>query len=604
MTKLIFSFLFFLIFVSSYTQKVDSLYLSNLSKKIISLKKSEKLDSAINQSHLLLINARSINNQYFELNAYNKLAAYYRKINSPFESAKYYTKSKELNLSLGDTTKVIEKLRHIASIQKKLGDLNSSENTSIYALLLSESLPDSINDKHKLGIYNHLGITTNRQKNYVDAIKWYKKALELTKDTLKSLGIRNNIALASIKQGNYNISINDLHKILEYPVIEKKPKLKARVMDNLAFAKSKLSYPKAEEELIAVLELRKEFNDLAGQFASNIHLTEHYQDRKQYKKALTYANNAYEIANKLRSPKSKIEALSYLIKLKDNPKLEAIEFERLNDSTNVARQQAKNQFVKIKYETDQYREENLRVKAKNAEQETSLQRQKNQRIILLSLISLLCIGVVFIVYYLKQRSRIERIKERHSTEKRLSKKLHDEVGNDVFYLMSQLQNETDLPQNLDDTSIVNGLNAVYHKVRDFSRDHTIETGSEYGDELLSLLNSYGNQNVKIFTNKLEGDFWTMVSAYKKVELYWVLKELLTNMKKHSQATLVSISISKEQKNIIIKYTDNGIGADLDIAKKHMNGLRNVENRITEMKGTITFETKPQKGFKSIMKFAP
>ena len=68
------------------------------------------------------------------------------------------------------------------------------------------------------------------------------------------------------------------------------------------------------------------------------------------------------------------------------------------------------------------------------------------------------------------------------------------------------------------------------------------------------------------------------------------------MKKHSQATLVVIIFNQAQNKIEIKYSDNGIGCDI----KKNNGLQNAENRINSLKGTITFETSIDNGFKSII----
>lgn len=49
------------------------------------------------------------------------------------------------------------------------------------------------------------------------------------------------------------------------------------------------------------------------------------------------------------------------------------------------------------------------------------------------------------------------------------------------------------------------------------------------------------------------------------------------------------------KKIFIDYTDNGKGCDQNKIIK--NGLQNMENRILATKGTITFETEPDRGFK-------
>ncbi|EZH75758.1 hypothetical protein ATO12_02935 [Aquimarina atlantica] len=585
----------------SHAQKTDRSDLDKLSKKISQFGKLKIIDSALFYSNELLSKSKAIQDTSYELKAYNDLAKYYKLINSQFQSVKYYTKAKELYLIIGDTNTAIKKLRRIAIAQNSLGDYNSSENMAIEGLKLTIGLPDSLALKQKLGLYNSLGIATKRLKNYDDAIIWYNRALKISIDSLKVITLKNNIAVINIQQKKFQLVIDSLSKLVKLPILEKDIKVKLRVMDNLGFAKSKLNYPEAEKELLQVLRIRQKIKDISGQFSSTIHLVKHYQDNKQNRTAIYYAKNAYEIATKMGWATSKVEALSYLIDLKKNPKNEAIEYKNLTDSITTARQQAKNQFAKIKYETDQYREENLKIKEQNAQQQVVLQKQKNQRIVLISLISLLSIGIGFVFYYWKQRNKIERIQERHTTEKRISKKLHDEVGNDIFYLATQLQQDPGFTTDPDKLKILKGFDSVYHKVRDISRDHTVETGEEYGDEVLSLLNSYGSQTTKVVTNTLDADFWSSVSAYKKGELYWVLKELLTNMKKHSKASFVSVQFLKEKQRLIVTYVDNGIG----ITDKHLiskNGLRNVENRMKDIKGTIIFESEPKQGFKAKIVF--
>jgi len=68
------------------------------------------------------------------------------------------------------------------------------------------------------------------------------------------------------------------------------------------------------------------------------------------------------------------------------------------------------------------------------------------------------------------------------------------------------------------------------------------------------------------------------------------------MKKHSHCSLVALTFKKNKNKLQIDYIDNGVGAEFD-EKKSKNGLQNVENRIQAIKGTITFDTKSNKGFK-------
>ena len=185
---------------------------------------------------------------------------------------------------------------------------------------------------------------------------------------------------------------------------------------------------------------------------------------------------------------------------------------------------------------------------------------------------------------------------------RFSRKIHDELGNDIFYLMTQIQNKGIQLKGKEAVNVLEGLNSVYNKARDISKEYTsIDTGNKYGTELIALLNSYGNEKIKIITTQLAVNFWDKVSSENKIALYRILQELLTNMTKHSKASLVGVTFSKEKRKIIVKYVDNGIGVDPNTFN-FGNGLQNVENRLHSMKGSINFESKPKRGLTVMLMF--
>ncbi len=102
-------------------------------------------------------------------------------------------------------------------------------------------------------------------------------------------------------------------------------------------------------------------------------------------------------------------------------------------------------------------------------------------------------------------------------------------------------------------------------------------------------------------NEIEIIDWNEIDRNKKIAVYRVLQELLVNMKKHSNASLVGITFKNTNKDIIVNYTDNGKGIDVH-NMSFKNGLYNVENRILGIKGTIHIDSAPGKGFKVYFKF--
>lgn len=81
-------------------------------------------------------------------------------------------------------------------------------------------------------------------------------------------------------------------------------------------------------------------------------------------------------------------------------------------------------------------------------------------------------------------------------------------------------------------------------------------------------------------------------------LYRVLQELISNIIKHSEATIASIEIIKDTNNLTIKVKDNGVGLTQHILKSNRSlgiGLKNIETRINYLSGSFIVNEKLKKG---------
>lgn len=193
-------------------------------------------------------------------------------------------------------------------------------------------------------------------------------------------------------------------------------------------------------------------------------------------------------------------------------------------------------------------------------------------------------------YYLRQRHKREKILEAHRTETRISKKIHDELANDVYNVMSGIQ---DIASN--DT--MDKLENIYKRTRNISRENSsIPMGVNYLPHLISTLSSSISENTRLILRGEETISWSNISPEKKIILYRVLQEIMINMNKHSQASLVAIIFSEEKNLLKIQYSDNGVGFTRENLKSG-NGIQNMENRIFSIKGRLNFELEQDKGLK-------
>jgi signal transduction histidine kinase len=256
-------------------------------------------------------------------------------------------------------------------------------------------------------------------------------------------------------------------------------------------------------------------------------------------------------------------------------------YKKISDSLNVVNRTVQNLYAAMRFDVNQEKLINQRTLVE-LEKERS---EKQFTLLIAALVGLLLLVIILFILY-----RIRHIKQKEVfiTENRISKKVHDEVANEVYQLMVKMQLKH---ENLED--LLDDLEFIYNRSRDISKEfNTIDNNLPYNDVLLDLLSSYQSDNLRIINRNVSKYNWNALSQNKKNAIYRVLQELLTNMKKHSQATLVVVSVSQQGKKTDIKYTDNGVGTVL----KKQNGLQNAENRIFALNGSITFETAPGNGF--------
>jgi two-component sensor histidine kinase len=490
----------------------------------------------------------------------------------------YFDKSKTLFELDKDSANIGYCLYKMAETQQVYGDYTGSEET--ITELLSYQLKD-----YDAAAYNLLGVISKELGNYDDAIERYAKSGELAKTEADRQSPQNNIAAVYIEQEKYAKARLVLEDILKSGLLDTQAyqNRKARVIDNLGFACFKENENQTGLRLMnEALATRIKNGDAYGSIESYLHLSEYYKD-KDFGQFLENANHAYEAATAVNSVDERLEALQLLMSYnKEKGKNRyALRFNSLNDSIRKVRNNAKNQFAKIKYDSKE-------AKEKQADAELKLERQINKGNYYI--IGILClIGILgFVFTYYRNKNRRERTEAVYKTETRISKQLHDELANDVFHAMTFAESQ-DLQNPVKKEALLDNLDKIYSRTRNISTENsTIDTGEMFEIYLIEMLNSYktGERQVIIKTNNPVN--WAKVTNEKKIAVYRVLQELMVNMKKYSQATFVIIGFDMDSHLIMIEYTDNGIGILKDQIRK--SGLQNVENRIDAIDGTFTFET--------------
>jgi len=512
-----------------------------------------------------------------------------------FNTAFYeYNKSKLLFEKLKDSANIGYILIQMALIQQVNGDYYGSKETVTEALLYVKKRSED-----KASIKNILGIADKELSLYDDAILYYKQAANEYKDPSYKVDPLSNIAPVYIQQKKYDQAITLLESLLSNKLLEEKGQevRKSKIIDNLGYAYFKNGMNEKGFRLMnEAFQTKKKIKDNYGSIESYLHLADYYA-KKDIQKSDENALAAYNTSTKLNSVDERLEALQILISNNhsDQTGKYVQKYFTLNDSLIKVRNNFKNKFAKIKYDAKKEKDENAKLRLEKAVTQLSLQRAKYLRIVFVIAFIFLVILIAILIRYYKNKNKAIEFKTSYNTETRIAKKIHDELANDVYNVIAFAESQLVSKESTRENLLVK-LDDIYGRVRGISRENNrIETGIDFTGSIKEMLSAYNTTERNIMVTNLEDMNWEMIDDIKKVTISRILQELLVNMKKHSEANLVVIKFDNDQKSILMNYTDNGKGCEkTKIAK---NGLKNMESRVEVVKGTIAFDTEPDKGFK-------
>ncbi|QBN19663.1 tetratricopeptide repeat-containing sensor histidine kinase [Flavobacterium nackdongense] len=513
-----------------------------------------------------------------------------------YDSAYYYhNKAKSLCDPNKDQTRIIYSVERMAAIQLSQGDYAGSETTAIEALPL---LQKTIDPAYECSIYNVLGIIYMKLYDYENALHYYHKGLNLKIDSSRKLMFTHNIAVVYMAKNDFRSALKILLPLRMKKEVIQDTLTYSKVVDNLGFSYFKLGNPKGIAYLNQGLAIKKRIKGQWGIVASYLNLAQYYKKSNPVL-AQDYAQLGYEKATQFNNIDDRLEALSLLIQTSagNESKKHSEQYIFLNDSITKVRQNARNQFAKIKYDAKKEKEENQFLKTQKVLTALELEQQKSRNLLLYFLMLIGALSTVFLYYFLKAINKKDKIQTSYDTETRIAKKLHDELANDVYHTMAFAETQ-DLSLSQNKELLLSNLDTIYSRTRNISKENSnIDTGLDFVSGLKEMLSSFNTDSVTILLTGMDSINWKALEAHKKIIVYRALQELLVNMKKHANCSLVVIACKKNEKTLQLDYSDNGGGAALDKINSK-NGLQNVENRILAVDGTITFDTKPGKGFKS------
>ena len=172
---------------------------------------------------------------------------------------------------------------------------------------------------------------------------------------------------------------------------------------------------------------------------------------------------------------------------------------------------------------------------------------------------------------------------------RIARDLHDTLGHtlSLITLKSQLVEKTikNNPERAlnEAKEIKNTSRLALKQVRELVSDMRALSISEALIEIKLILES-----AQIHLNLYEHVDINSIPRLTQNIISLSIKESVTNIVKHSQATICDIHIERDEGNLLITIQDNGIGI-LNLEKTNGNGLKGVSERLSLIEGSLSIK---------------
>lgn len=442
--------------------------------------------------------------------------------------------------------------------------------------------------------------------NY-NAILYHKKALKLAPTPFKKVEILTDLVLIYETQKKYKEVIDileplALRKIKHETDSTKTDHAYSLLLNVLGYSYHKLGNPKALDCFKKSLEIQLRLNQQYELMSTYGNLAMFYS-KKDARLSKMYSKKQYTSACIANSPSFKANSLALLIGKSEGEELKKYSkaYIKIIDSILTDIKNNKTQLSVIKYKSKIDKDENLKLKAEQIENELQLEQHKNRNIISYIVITIIIDLILFLSLYLILKGKKEKKQAIIESEMRISDQLRNELTREVYNTLIFAKNK-DFENAEDKDQLLDNLENIYSQTRNISKENsTIITDENYLNELKEMISGFKTQNLNLLTNGLDTINWNKINKNKKIIVYRVFQELFQNIKRYSNPTLIVTSFKIIEKNITVIVSDNGTGTKNDRIILE-NSIQNVENRIKTINGTLNFDNSIEKGVKLIFTF--
>lgn len=190
-------------------------------------------------------------------------------------------------------------------------------------------------------------------------------------------------------------------------------------------------------------------------------------------------------------------------------------------------------------------------------------------------------------------------------QNRISRELHDSMAQQIVaiqkqseYMQSIISGKNSIPDTIDKEFrlMFEMLGDLYADVREIiSGLRTFESSGSFESSLKHYLAYYQQNNPIQVSFSIESNL--KLPQFIQLQVLRIIQEALSNVRKHSNAQHVSISIVKETDGLNISIKDDGVGFDTNDQSPALQrfGLAMMRERAESVKGQLHIRSSPDQG---------
>ncbi|MDY0082598.1 MAG: histidine kinase, partial [Ignavibacteriaceae bacterium] len=422
-------------------------------------------------------------------------------------------------------------------------------------------------------LFDNYGVLKEMESNADSALLFYKKALEIKQKNKDNVGIPyslNKIAVLKAAQGKFSearkyLSLSDEYRSKESGEFGR--------LENLSIH---ADFLKMQGRIDDAINAYEKCQKIADSLDYNYMVLYCYQNLTELYKQKNNLYKALDTYQKYSAYKDSI------INLETNEKIAQLE---------------------IAYETEQ---KNLQIK----ESQYKL-NNRNQLLIFALVVVILLLLLSIGIYRYQQLKRVKIVKEiefksqlknteleKELAEEKLniSRELHDNIGSQLTFIISSLDNLTYSPQKEDVYQRLNVLKSFSKDALYDLRNTIWAMKQEEGDsekliiklnEMIQKLNA-SLSSVKIsFQNNFSGHI--ELSSIQILNLLRIVQEAIQNALKYSGGSKIDIIFNNYEKGLEVIIKDNGKGFDVN-QNFEGNGLSNMKSRCEKASAELSISS--------------